>query len=143
MAKVMKWTLDGSYLTLEHVDSPEKLTQTFDAAEIFPQWTELTDVQQKVIVNGLKQKLADSVAVSKDAKMNASERHDSIAELWERLLDGEWNRKGETGARGPSVSLKLLVPSLVAAGFDAQAIASMTGKNKEVIEKFLATGQEE
>jgi hypothetical protein len=94
MAKVMKWTIDGSILSLEHVDSPVTLSQAFDATDIFPEFGKMTDVQQKVIVNGIKQKLADSVAVSKEEKMTPDERSASIAELWERLCAGEWNKVG-------------------------------------------------
>jgi hypothetical protein len=142
MAKAMKWTVDGSVLTLEHVDSPVALTQTFDVVEIFPEWDTLTDVQQKVVLNGLKQKLADSVAVSKDAKLTPKERSEAIAELWGRLLEGEWNRKAEAGTRGPSVSLKTLVPALVMAGLTPEAIAAATGKSLEAITKFIETGEE-
>ena len=88
----LSWSLDGSKMTVEVLEIKKKLT--FDLAEIFPDFVKLKDVQQKMIANGAKQKLADSLARSADVTLTAQEMVTELQALWARLVAGNWNRPG-------------------------------------------------
>ena len=89
----------------------------------------------------MKQKLADILAVPKTEALSEVEKRNRLQERWTDISKNRnWNVKGVT--RGPSVSLKLLVPALVQAGLDEAAIATATGRSVEVIVKFIETGEE-
>ena len=115
---------------------------SMDLADLFPDIATYTECQTAAIANGVKQKLADILAVPKDQALTEQEKRTRVSERWSDICDGNWNVKAGVGSRGPSVSLKLLVPALIQAGLDEAAIATATGKTLEVIVKFLETGEE-
>jgi len=90
--KQMNWTNNAAILKVEHLDIEE--SQEFDLTEIFEEADNFNEVQLNVIVYGIKQKLADSCARSKDMTLTGAERVEQIAEVWERLKTGDWNQKG-------------------------------------------------
>lgn len=138
MAKQV-WTVDKNVVTRTFNDGVSSVEM--DLTELFPEWDAFDECQQACIANGAKQKLADILAVPKDQALTEQEKHDRVKERWTDIsVNRNWNVKGTT--RGPSVSLKTLVPALVQAGLDEAAIATATGKTVEQIEKFLETGEE-
>jgi hypothetical protein len=132
--------IDGQKETWE--EAAEDLTMNLD--DLFTGFKALDEVQQAVVINGLKQKLDDAVARSKDQALTEKEKREVQEALWERIAkDRKWNMEAKaTGPRGPSVSLATIVPTLAEAGFSADVIAKMTGKTVEVIQKFIETGEE-
>ena len=90
----LSWDLDKSKLVVTILANKEKLT--FDLAKIYPDFAKYTDVQQKLIAYGTKQKLADKVAKPSDEKLTPSEMEVELKALWNRLVDGVWRIEGES-----------------------------------------------
>jgi len=90
----LSWDLVDSKLVVEVLASKQKLT--FDLTEIYPDFATYTDVQQKLIAYGAKQKLADKVAKPSDEKLTPAEMQVELKALWERLVDGVWRIEGES-----------------------------------------------
>ena len=111
--------------------------------EIFPLFQSYSDVQKQMILNGLRQKMDDSIARSKDMTLSEKEKREVQSSLWDRIsVDGIWNekKKGERKERGASVSLSLVVPEFLKLGMSARKIAELLGKKQEIIEKFMRDG---
>ena len=139
--KLWSVDLDSGILTRHYEGDVDDLT--CDLTVLFEEFCTMEPVQQRVIVNGLKQRLADTTARTKDAKLSESEKREVQDALWQRMsVEREYLMPSEGGQRGPSVSLKTLVPALIQAGLDEAAIAAATGKTVEQIKKFLETGEE-
>ncbi len=131
-----------SEMTRKYSDETKDLL--IDLIVLFPGIDEYDDAQYGAVMNGVKQKLDDSIARSKDCKLTEAEKREVQEALWNRLsVDRKWNMPKGESKRGPSVSLKNLIPALNAAGLDAAAMAKIINKPVEVIEKFLETGKEE
>ena len=93
--KSMDWEFsDQGILTVEHKDVTPSKKVDFDVKEFFPNFTDMDKIQQNVVVYGLKQKLADSCAASKDMAMTVNERIATMSNVWSRLKDGVWTQKG-------------------------------------------------
>jgi hypothetical protein len=116
-----------------------------DLTDLFPEFLSFDEVQRNCVINGLKQKLDDAIARSKDQSLTEAEKREVQEALWLRIsAERKWNAEGkETGSRGPSVSLALIVPPLLKAGYTAESLAKLTGKKLEVVQKFIETGEEE
>lgn len=147
-------TLTRSYTEKQIDPNTGKETQAeaapsleMDMELLFPNmdWENADEVEINGMVNGIKQKMDDATARSKDEKLTEVEKRDVQSELLDRLQNArKWNMEGKAGgSRGPSVSLKIAVPPLVEAGFTADGIAKMFGKSLEVIQKFIETGEED
>ena len=58
----------------------------------------------QAIVHGLKQKLVDAAAISRNTETGRSasvqDKCDAVKEVYDRLLAGEWNKRREGGAGG-------------------------------------------
>lgn len=96
--KTMKWTLDKGILKCTHTDATPELIQDFEMVDLWTEFLDWNEVQMNAGAYGVKQKLADYCAQSADAKYTPAERHDRMAELWDRLTDPDnpqWNIKGE------------------------------------------------
>lgn len=69
------------------------------------------DISQQALMHGLKQKLIDAAAISRnpDTGRSASvaDKYEAIREVWERLLSGQWNKVREGGAGGGTGGLLL------------------------------------
>lgn len=113
--KTMDWTFtDAGLLTCEHKDVEPSKNQEFDLTSIFPDFAELDNIQKNVVVYGTKQKLADSVAASKDMAYTVNERIATLSNMWSRLCDGVWSQKG--GERDtPQKRLNAMSPEAKAA----------------------------
>ena len=101
MAKrIIDWSLKGSTLTMaKYIDadtSPEILEQ-FDIAKIYPEFNKLNEVQQFLIVYGIKQKLADCGSSEKQA----SEKAILAKAKFQDFIDGKVTgiRTNATGAK--------------------------------------------
>jgi len=150
MAK--NWTLEVGTVLVRRYQVKNIETEKYEEVEpqldlemidLFPEFKDMTDCQQQCILNGVKQKMDDSIARSKDMTLTEGEKRQIQEDLWNQILSGEWNKKEKkTGERGESVSLKLVVPALLAGGLSAEGIATMLKKKLEVIQKFIETGEE-
>jgi len=90
----LSWDLADAKLVVTVLANKQKLT--FDLAKIYPDFSKLTDVQQKLIAYGTKQKLADKVAKPSDEKLTPAEMQAELKALWDRLVDGVWRIEGES-----------------------------------------------
>jgi len=110
---------------------------------LFEDFEEMESVQKACIINGLKQKLDDSIARSKDMKLTEKEKREVQEALWLRISgDREWNMAKAGGTRAPSVTLKVIIPALIETGMDAEKIAATIEKPLEVVEKFMEEYEE-
>ena len=59
----------------------------------------------QAIVHGLKQKLVDAAAISRNTETgraaSVQDKYDAVKEVYDRLLSGEWNKRREGGSGGP------------------------------------------
>jgi hypothetical protein len=99
-----------------------------DLKDLFNNFLELERVQQFVINNGIKQKLADVVAGMKNS--TEEEKREAQEKLADRILvEREFNMvKKARGKRGESVEVKALLDSiapLYEAGFSAEKISGL------------------
>jgi len=90
----LSWDLADSKLIVEILASKQKLSFALD--KIYPDFAKYTDVQQKLIAYGTKQKLADKVAKPSDEKLTPAEMQSELKALWDRLVDGVWRIEGES-----------------------------------------------
>ena len=90
----LSWDLDQAKLIVTILATKVKLT--FDLVKIYPGFDKMTDVQQKLIAYGTKQKLADKVAKPSDEKLTPAEMKLELEGLWKRLVDGVWRIEGES-----------------------------------------------
>jgi hypothetical protein len=94
----LSWSLVDSKLTVEVLALEQKIT--FDLVELFPTFMDFEPIQQKVIANGVKQKLADHVARTTDVKLTPAEMVTELKAMWVRLtVDKMWN-SGKGGGGG-------------------------------------------
>ncbi|MCK5015650.1 MAG: hypothetical protein KAS32_01145 [Candidatus Peribacteraceae bacterium] len=141
MAK--NWTIEEDYMIRTYAD---EAVDTLDIAldKLFPEFEDLEKVQQACIVNGIKQKLDDSTARSKDMKLTEAEKRAVQEELWTRIsVEKEWNMPKQTGSRGPTVSYKVIVPALEASGLDVEAIAVTLSTTVERVQPFISVTEKE
>jgi hypothetical protein len=61
-----------------------------DATEFYPEWAAMDEVQQNIILNGLKQKCADGMA----SAINEQDRYDRMASIMANLRGGIWSARG-------------------------------------------------
>lgn len=86
--KTMRWSLDEAKaaLTCEHIANEKVIsTQVFNMPELFYEWADMDSVQKQVAAYGLKQKMADACAVTKDMEQTVNERIVTIDSMWARL----------------------------------------------------------
>ena len=96
MASNLSWSMavdkdnviTGSEMTVEILAMKEKLT--FDLVKIFADFMKASQVQMRVIANGVKQKLADDLARATDVKLTPQEMKVELTALWDRLVSGYW-----------------------------------------------------
>ena len=90
----LSWDLEGHILTVTVLATKTKVS--LDLSKLFSDFDKLSDVQQKVIAYGVKQKLADKVAKPLDEKLTPSEMVAEIKALWEQLVKGVWRVVAES-----------------------------------------------
>lgn len=94
---VAEFTLNGSSLEWKF---PKMGALQISAKSFFGDWDKLDDVQQKIIINGLKQKCADGMA----SAANETERFERMQAIMLNLLSGVWSARG-TGASSDAAIL--------------------------------------
>ena len=90
------------------------------ASDLFPDYHSFDVVQSGIVLNGLKQKLADSIASCK----TPTERFDRMTKIRDNLYNGVWSERGSSGSSDAAI--------LVA------AIVSVSGKSLEKITAYVA-----
>ena len=114
-------TINGNTLTLTFANG-ETLTMRADALN--------SDVQQYAMMHGLKQKLVDAAAISRNPETGRAatveDKYQAVNVVYNRLLSGQWNATREGGGGG--------------GGLLAQALTRMYAgrKTAEDIKAFLA-----
>ena len=114
-------TIDGTALTLTFANG-ETLTMRGDALK--------SDVRQYAMMHGLKQKLVDAAAISRNPETGRAatveDKYQAVKTVYDRLLGGQWNATREGGGN--------------AGGLLAQALTRMYAgrKTAEDIKAFLA-----
>jgi len=142
MAKNWTYIEEEGILLRNYKDDVESLE--IDMDRLFPGWLEFEKVQKQVVINGMKQKLDDAIARSKDQALTEKEKAEVQYTLAERILhEREYNMPSQAGTRGPSVSLAIVVPAFAKKGMSAEAIAETLGKPLEVIQKYISESEEE
>ncbi len=94
----MTWTLDEA-ITIITLDAGQFGKFDFPIADFFKsvKLDRLEDVEKLALVNGIKQKLADKVASSKELQMTIPEKLDMILDTWKRLVEKrQWNKPAES-----------------------------------------------
>ena len=113
--------INGNTLTLTFANG-ETLTMRADALN--------SDVQQYAMMHGLKQKLVDAAAISRNPETGRAatveDKYQAVNAVYNRLLSGQWNATREGGGGG--------------GGLLAQALTRMYAgrKTAEDIKAFLA-----
>jgi hypothetical protein len=71
-------------------------TLTIDATQL------TTDIQAQATLHGLKQKLVDAAAISRNPDTGRSatinDKYNAVREVYDRLLLGQWNKNRDAGA---------------------------------------------
>lgn len=97
MAKrLIDWVVKGSNLIMGKyidVDTPSEELAKFDIAVLYPSFKEMNDVQQHLIVYGLKQKLADTGSSERDP----IDKMDLAVKMFERFENGEFKAPATGG----------------------------------------------
>ena len=67
------------------------------------------DIRAYGLIHGLKQKLVDAAAISRNPETgraaSVADKFDAVKEVYDRLLSGEWNKRREGGAGGSAGGL--------------------------------------
>lgn len=94
-------------------------------------------IRTDAMMHGLKQKLVDAAAISRNPDTGASatinDKYDAVREIYDRITspDGTWNKIRGDGS------------GMAGAGLLVRALVQLSGKTKDAIEQFLATKTKE
>ena len=95
--------IDGQALTLSFANG-ETLTLRADALS--------TDIQQQAMLHGLKQKLVDAAAISRNPETgraaSVEDKFQAVKTVFDRLLAGQWNATREGGGATGGLLLQAL-----------------------------------
>jgi hypothetical protein len=90
-----KWSLDKVLLK---VSMPDGEAADFNLNDLFSGFEKLTGTQQNTIAYGVKQKLSDSTARSKDEKLDSKGAIEVMRTTYAGIVDGTaWTKKGGGG----------------------------------------------
>lgn len=101
-------------------------------------------ILHQAMLHGLKQKLVDAAAISRNTATGASatiqDKYDAVREVAERLMAGEWNKRREAGAgSGPGGLLKAALIRLYAGRMNEEQLdawlTAKTDKEKAALRK--------
>lgn len=96
-------TIDGTTLTLTFANG-ETLIMRGDALN--------NDVQQYAMMHGLKQKLVDAAAISRNPETgraaSVEDKYQAVKTVYDRLLAGQWNATREGGGATGGLLLQAL-----------------------------------
>ena len=84
--------IDGQKMTLVFANG-KQITVNAEALE--------ADIVNRAVMHGLKQKLVDAAAISRNPDTGATasieDKYNAVYEVYQRLLNGEWNKNREGG----------------------------------------------
>ena len=90
-----KWSLDKVLLK---VSMPDGKVADFNLNDLFSGFEKLTGTQQNTVAYGVKQKLSDSTARSKDEKLDSKGAIEVMRMTYAGIVDGTaWTKKGGGG----------------------------------------------
>jgi hypothetical protein len=140
MAK--NWTINEETGEMVRTYADKKVEDlTIKMPEIYPMWAEFDEVQKCNAINGTKQKMDDYIARTKEEKLTEAEKRTEQSALWERLtVERKWNATAKGGTRGPSVSLKALIPAInefIQMGYSIEKIAGLIGKPVDLVKRYV------
>ena len=93
--KKASWKLESALLK---VTMPTGEAADFNLNDLFPGFEKLTGTQQNTIAYGVKQKLSDSTARSKDEKLDAKGAIEVMRTTFAGVIDNTaWTKKGGGG----------------------------------------------
>ena len=99
-APAIEATIEGTTLTLTFAHG-ERLT--IRAGQL------LESIAEQALMHGLKQKLVDAAAISRNPDTGRSatieDKYAAVKEVYDRLLAGEWNKRREGGSGGAAGGL--------------------------------------
>jgi hypothetical protein len=106
-----------------------------DGDGIYLQASELTeDIQRMALAHGLKQKLVDAAAISRNPETGKpatiADKKAAVVEVYERLLAGEWNKRREGGETG-GLLLRALLRMYDGRKTRDELVAYLAGKTDE------------
>ena len=132
MAKNWNYTTeDKGILVRAYKDETKSLMM--DLTELYPEFVDFDEPQELYIVNGVKQKLDDAIARSKDVKLSEKEKREIQEAIWIRAtVDRKYNAEGKE--RGQMVGLAVAVRILRKTGMTDEEIAKETKKSLESIQ---------
>lgn len=94
----------------------EGLTVRYDVADNFPEFGSMDDCQQRIVLNGVKQRLADSIAGCK----LASDRFERMNALADAMRRGEY----EMRAKGVATDAMLAAAIAIVKGIDLAKVTA-------------------
>lgn len=110
--------IDGAFLTLTFAHDPAA-PLVIDATRLTP------EIQQAAMMHGLKQKLVDAAAISRNPDTGRSatveDKYTAVREVFDRLYAGEWNKRREAGTGTGGQSLLLAAMCKLYAGRKTEA----------------------
>lgn len=120
---VIETFIDGPMLTINVTGQDPIRVNALELAE---------SVSLAATLHGLKQKICDAAAISRDPETgrpaSVRDKYEAMRAVAERLLAGEWNaRRGDGTGAGAG-----------GGGLLARALVRFTGKTPEAIREFLA-----
>jgi hypothetical protein len=98
-------TIEATINMPEDGGAPMLALTFIDGRSLILDTANLTDaIKQHAMMHGLKQKLVDAAAISRDPETGRAATVDTkfkaVEEVYERVLAGEWNKRREGGAGG-------------------------------------------
>ena len=151
MAKrVVKWSIDNLVLKISKaLENNENVVIDFefDLRKVFSEIEKMTDVQQQVVIFGIKQKLSDTGAsevADYDGKLLGAKKK------WEEILEGKWtgerlNKTGASEERKAGKAVKEMAKVISLEGLVMKkALSSIPGnppftaEDEEKLKEFLA-----
>ncbi|MHA1481875.1 MAG: hypothetical protein ACTSQA_00370 [Candidatus Heimdallarchaeaceae archaeon] len=153
MAKLWSSDITTGIMTRNYKNTTVE-TLNIDAALLFPNWLTMNDCQKQCVFNGLKQKIDDAIARTRQEKLTDKEAREVQETVANRILappDGEepkWNSGVKGGRKTTSVGRNLLLASvkpLMATGVytTAESIQKVIHVPVELIQKEMDREVEE
>lgn len=101
------------------------------------------EIRHMCMMHGLKQKLIDAAAISRNPETGRSatvgDKYEAVREVAERLLAGEWNKRREAGEGGTGGLLLRALTRMYAGRMDAEQVkawlAEKDDKTKAALRK--------
>ena len=90
------------------------------------------EIQRHALMHGLKQKLVDAAAISRNPDNGRSatidDKYNAVREVYDRLLSGQWNKGRADGESGATGGLLFRALCIVYADKTPEAIREFLGK---------------